>query len=43
MDTKELTPEERKNIEGLNYLTWDMFDSPGEPGADITLWKGNQF
>lgn len=30
-----MTSEER-NCEGLTYLTWDMFDSPDEPGSG---WK----
>lgn len=33
MDTSDLTLEERQNREGLMYLTWDMFDSPGDPGS----------
>lgn len=33
MDTSNLTLEERQNREGLMYLTWDMFDSPGDPGS----------
>lgn len=33
MDTEELSLEERRNREGLNYLTWDLFDSPGEPNS----------
>jgi hypothetical protein len=30
---QKLTKEEIKNCEGLNYLTWDMFDSPDRPGS----------
>jgi hypothetical protein len=39
MDIKELTPAEKKNVEGLNYLTWDMFDSPGEPGSGYNFME----
>lgn len=28
-----MTPEEERNCEGLLYLTWDMFDSPDQPGS----------
>lgn len=28
-----VTKEEQQNREGLMYLTWDMFDSPGDPGS----------
>ena len=28
-----MTEEERRNCEGLVYLTWDMFDSPDQPGS----------
>ena len=31
-----MTPEEERNCEGLLYLTWDMFDSPDQPGSG---WK----
>lgn len=31
--SQKLTKEEIKNCEGLNYLTWDMFDSPDRPGS----------
>ena len=39
MDTKELSLEERRNREGLNYLTWDLFDSPGEPGSGYNFME----
>ena len=29
----EFTKEELQNCEGLNYLTWDMFDSPDAKGS----------
>lgn len=32
MDTN-LTPAEQQNREGLMFLTWDMFDSPDQPGS----------
>ena len=28
-----MTEQERRNCEGLTYLTWDMFDSPDQPGS----------
>ena len=39
MDTSKLTLEERKNIEGLGYISWDMFDSPGEPGSGYNFME----
>ena len=29
----EFTKEELQNCEGLEYLTWDQFDSPDTPGS----------
>ena len=28
-----MTEQEKRNCEGLMYLTWDMFDSPDQPGS----------
>lgn len=30
---EQFTKEQLQNCEGLNYLTWDMFDSPDSPGS----------
>lgn len=37
--SQELTKEQIKNCEGLNYLTWDMFDSPDSPGSGYNFME----
>lgn len=33
MEENKLTKEQLQNCEGLEYLTWDQFDSPDSPGS----------
>ena len=36
---ENLTKEELQNCEGLEYLTWDMFDSPDSPGSGYNFME----
>lgn len=34
-----MSPEDKRNCEGLIYLTWDMFDSPDSPGSGYNFME----